>query len=133
MTGEGHVSFKGFKEIRGSFWSKCQRSALVREIPFELDIEDAWDLFEKQNRRCALSGIPLSFGPRYSTSANASLDRIDSSKSYAVGNIQWVHKVINIMRNTLSIDEFIEWCRRVGDFTRPPPSGLPAMPSMPES
>jgi hypothetical protein len=121
MTGEGHVGFKGFKEIRGSFWSKCQSSARVREIPFDLELEYAWSLFEKQDRRCALSGVPLSFGPRYSPNLTASLDRIDNSKGYVEGNVQWVHKTINIMRNALSIYEFIEWCRQVGDFTRSHP------------
>jgi hypothetical protein len=43
----------------------------------------------------------------------ASLDRIDSSKGYVEGNVQWVHKRINIMKNDLSDSEFIEWCRVV--------------------
>ena len=43
----------------------------------------------------------------------ASFDRIDNSKGYEVGNIQWVHKEINMMRGTLSVDRFIELCEFV--------------------
>ena len=45
----------------------------------------------------------------------ASLDRIDNSKGYEVGNIQWVHKEINMMRGPLPIDRFIELCGFVAD------------------
>lgn len=35
-----------------------------------------------------------------------SLDRLDSSKGYIPGNIVITHKIINIMKNDLSINEF---------------------------
>jgi hypothetical protein len=48
-----------------------------------LSIEDTWELFTKQECRCALSGLPLYFpSKRNKTDGNASLDRIDSSKGY---------------------------------------------------
>jgi hypothetical protein len=42
-------------------------------------------------------------------------DRIDSSKGYVVGNIQWVHKHINKMKNKYPQDHFIEMCRLVAE------------------
>lgn len=79
-------------------------------------------MFLKQNRRCAISGLELTFdylGNRAdwkhseTCKITASLDRIDSSKGYVEGNVQWVHKRINIMKNDVPQSEFIEWCRTV--------------------
>jgi len=43
----------------------------------------------------------------------ASLDRIDSSKGYVKGNLQWVHKDINMMKNHYNQKYFIEICKKV--------------------
>lgn len=40
----------------------------------------------------------------------ASLDRIDSTKGYTEYNIQWVHKLINIAKSTLTNNQFISMC-----------------------
>jgi len=46
----------------------------------------------------------------------ASLDRIDSSKGYESGNIQWVHKQLNNMKQALPENEFFEWIKLVHSF-----------------
>lgn len=78
-------------------------------------------MFEKQNGKCALSGVDINlsdklhkFSPDYST-FTASVDRIDSSKGYIVGNIQWVHKTINYIKRDLDENEFIDWCKKIAD------------------
>jgi hypothetical protein len=43
----------------------------------------------------------------------ASLDRIDSSLGYVRGNVQWLHKDVNWMKNTLDQDRFIELCKAI--------------------
>jgi len=113
-TGENNAGFKGHKEIRSNFWRGYQRGAQDRGIEFSLTMPYVWDLFEKQGRKCALSGVPLVFGVANNNSlTTASIDRIDSSKGYVVGNVQWVHKKINIMKHTSSTKDFIEWCNKV--------------------
>jgi len=88
--------------------------------PFEITIEAVWDLFLAQNRKCALSGLPLKFGS--GNKGNASLDRIDSTKGYTLGNVQWVDKDVNKMKMDLSQPYFIELCRRISALgTRIPP------------
>lgn len=32
------------------------------------------------------------------------------------GNVQWVHKTINIMKQSLSDEEFIQYCRTVAKY-----------------
>lgn len=49
---------------------------------------------------------------------SASLDRIDSKKSYTVDNVQWVHKDVNWMKNKFDQDYFIEMCGRIADHQK---------------
>ena len=76
-----------------------------------------WELFLKQDRKCAVSNIDLVFTPyrnshKFRNLTTASLDRIDSSKGYIVGNVRWVHKDINKMINNYGDTKFIEYCTR---------------------
>lgn len=43
----------------------------------------------------------------------ASIDRIDNSKGYIVGNVQWVHKQVNFMKGTMKQKEFIKFCKLI--------------------
>lgn len=47
-----------------------------------IDIKFAWELYVKQEKKCALSGLPIVFAisNKKSSETTASLDRIDSSK-----------------------------------------------------
>lgn len=45
-----------------------------------------------------------------------SIDRIDSNGVYEEGNVQWVDKRINMMKGTLSNEEFIELCTMVAKY-----------------
>lgn len=104
---------KRYGEISGSYWHRAKAGAKNRNIEFNITIKDAWDLFLKQNRKCALSNVDLVFGKI----TTASLDRIDSSKGYHLDNIQWIHKHINNMKLDFSEDEFIYFCRKIAGHT----------------
>lgn len=54
------------------------------------------------------SGLPISVRDK-----TASLDRIDSGKGYEVGNVQWLHKDVNMMKRHYSTDYFKHLCRLV--------------------
>lgn len=111
--------WKGYQEISLDFWTAVQKSAAARNLNFDLNIEEAWDLFLKQERRCALSGIELYFSrskKRDRDRHTASLDRIDSTKGYYLSNVQWVHKTINNLKMNLTEQEFLNWCKLVTDF-----------------
>ena len=109
-----HHSWKGYGEIGLKFWHRIRANALSRGIKFEISIEWAWRLYLKQGGKCAITGIPIGFGKN----CTASLDRIRKSHNkekvpYKIGNVQWVHKIVNMMKRDLSEEEFVEWCRRV--------------------
>ena len=121
--GSAHHQWTGVGEISSGFWyDHIVRSANGSKLnnrerkPKELTltIKEAWDLFLKQNKKCALSGIELHFPKRSKDKSwTASLDRIDSSKGYVLGNVQWVHKDINIMKNKFDNQYFIDMCKLI--------------------
>ena len=102
------------KVLSQTLFHKYKYNAIRRDLTFKITIKQAWNKFEKQNGKCALSGRELSFG-NFCEDINrtASLDRIDSTKGYSVDNIQWVHKDINQMKWNMPQEEFIDLCAKV--------------------
>jgi len=77
-----------------------------RNLSFNVTITDLWNLYIKQEKRCALSGLDISFEDN-----TASLDRIDSKRGYEVDNVQWLHKEINQMKWDFTEKRFLELCK----------------------
>lgn len=90
------------EKIFSYFLRNCRKR--YKECTLTLsDLQAQWD---KQNGICPYSGIKLNI-PTYKKNHNnpiytASVDRIDSSKGYIPGNIQFVSTCINYMKNTMS-------------------------------
>lgn len=105
---------KIFHDIPYSIWTRNRHSA---RHEWHLTDDYLWDLYEKQNKKCALSGENLYFAKSFKEikegKHNISLDRIDSAKSYIEGNVQWVTIEINMMKQRLSQEQFIKSCEKV--------------------
>lgn len=117
LAGNSHPQWGGHGEISGNYWDQIKRGATREKgrtytLDFTISIAYAWKLFVKQGRRCALTGLPLTMSRRR-TEHTASLDRIDSREGYVPGNVQWVHKEVNMMKRTLPQNRFVELCRLV--------------------
>ena len=109
--GKESPHWKGHEGLSGRYWCIIQSNAAKRGIPFNLEIEYAWDLYQQQQGKCALTGWPIGFeSPMAQT---ASLDRIESDKAYEPGNVQWVHKDINWAKGDFPNDYFIQICQDV--------------------
>lgn len=125
LYGEGHYMWSGHKEITGFYWRRILERAKSRQLDITVSIQDAWEQFERQNRKCALTGVPLYFtkhltrvfgkGTQLPT---ASFDRIDSNKGYIKGNIQWVHKDINVMKMDMTENDLIYWARKISEYSK---------------
>lgn len=81
------------------------------------DLQEQWD---KQNGICPYSGIKLNI-PTYKKNHNnpiytASVDRIDSSKGYIPGNIQFVSTCINYMKNNMSDSDTRLMCKYIAEY-----------------
>lgn len=110
--GKTSKKWKGYEEISGKFFYSIKRNAITRNIGFNITIKDLWDLYLKQNKKCALSNLPLNFPSIVgSNDGTASLDRIDSSKSYILENSQWLHKDVNNLKWDFTQKEFINYCK----------------------
>lgn len=119
--GKSNPKWTGYEEISGSYWHRVKQGAKSRELVLEITIRDAWDLYCKQQGKCALSGRQLTISGSDKKWRNdlktqtASLDRIDSSKGYTMENVQWVHKDINRIKMDLELDYFIQLCKEVAN------------------
>lgn len=110
-----NIKWNGFGKVARWVWNAVRIGAERRNIQFELTAEDMWNLALSQNMKCALTDTPLIFiqSPKHKKESNVSLDRIDSTQGYVIGNIQWVTKNINVAKQSMSQTEFIELCRSV--------------------
>lgn len=71
---------------------------------------DLYEILEKQNFKCPLSGYLLKLGD------NASLDHIlprSRGGSNTITNLQWVDKEVNVMKWNHTPDEFLLWIKRL--------------------
>lgn len=109
----------GYKNLNGSYYGNVKRSAIKRGIPFEITPQEMLEVLEKQNYLCAFSKKPIKIVDNIRDQRDeqtASLDRIDNNKGYTKDNVQWVHKVVNIMRNKLEVADFIGWCKIIASL-----------------
>lgn len=106
---------RGFiNSIRKSWWDKTEWHAKHRSLEFSITPEYIENLWKSQNKSCNLSGLPVSW-EGVNADITASIDRIDSSKGYVEGNVQVVHKHINMMKQQYDNNYFIELCQLVAD------------------
>lgn len=117
-TGKENPQWRGVGEISGGWWNRVKKSAagnaMRRSIPLEVDKEYAWELFLAQDGKCYFTGEPLKISNNRSANT-ASIDRIDNTMGYVRGNIRWVHKHINIMKNRYTDEYFLSLCRKVSE------------------
>jgi hypothetical protein len=114
-----NAKWKGHGEISGKYWTEIKEGAKRRQISFELTIEEGWELFLKQNKKCNLSGLEIEFSRmKHKFPQTASLDRIDNSKGYITGNIQWLHKSVNLMKHCFDEKYFTDLCVKITENLR---------------
>lgn len=114
------INRTGYKEISGSWWRRLTGSANQRGYEFDLTPEYIWSLYEEQNKACALTGLPISFCADSNQVRNmtVSVDRIDSTKGYVRGNVQLLHKVVNMSKSWLNEGEYVAICNLVSEKRR---------------
>lgn len=99
--------------LRLSFVRKYESNAALRGISWDITYEYLADLLIEQDFKCALTDWDID--AMKVNKNTASLDRIDSSKGYVEGNVQWVHKMINMSKQQYSQEEFIDICKAVAN------------------
>lgn len=91
---------------------RANKSGLGHEVNCKF-LQDLWN---KQAGKCALSGLDMTIRGERGTDLywnSVSIDRIDSSKGYLIGNVQLVCTGVNYMKKDMSDDMFIRFCKTV--------------------
>lgn len=112
IKGKPAHNYQGIGDLSQKYFNRLKNGALQRNILFNITIQQAYNLFTGY---CNISSLPISFSRLTLSTQTASLDRIDSSKGYIEGNVQWVHKNVNIMKNKLNQDYFINICKMIAN------------------
>lgn len=71
---------------------------------------------DAQGGTCALTGWCIDF-PQvgHPHKVNASIDRIDSQFGYIKGNVQLVHKMVNMCKQQYEQEDFVRMCEAVAN------------------
>ena len=111
------VNKTGYEGLSGTHFSHIKSTALRRKLEFKVTEKELWDLYEAQNKKCALTDVDIVLTPRiYKNNPDwsvitASLDRKDNNLGYTIDNVWWVHKEINRLKNNYSLVELLKWSR----------------------
>lgn len=112
------INWKGIGKVPKMAFIKIKLGAVRRHKEFNITLDYISKLFDSQHEKCALSGIGLTFYVNGEPNQTASLDRIDNNKGYVQGNVQWIHKDINFMKQTYSNDYFKNMCKLVTRYDK---------------
>lgn len=105
------------ESVRSFLNMKLQKAKSRGDTSHEVDIgvDYLMELWRLQNGICALSGMPMAFDQDL-PDRSVSIDRIDCSKGYIVGNLRLVCTSTNIMRKDMLDSEFYWWCKAVAEY-----------------
>lgn len=89
----------------------CKKTAKAKGLDYDLTNAFLTALWDKQEGRCALSGVELGYiGSGWSS---ASVDRIDSTKGYVEDNVQWTCWRVNEAKSNMANEDFIAMCHAI--------------------
>lgn len=108
--GSDSIYYRGGKFVTARFLSNVKHGARKRNIACEVTMDELDKLWEAQDGRCVYTNRELTLSGEDCT---ASLDRIDSSEGYYLGNIQFVHKTVNVMKWALPEEEFLGFIKEI--------------------
>lgn len=116
------------KELRRERIAKSPRLSLqmilchaVRRVPTEnpATIGDLMAMWEANDGRCALSGIPMVWGQGRVSPYSASVDRIDPTKGYSADNVRIVCHSVNAFRGRMTDTEMLGIAKEIVAFLGP--------------
>lgn len=108
-----YTNFKRTKSVR-SFLQYLRSKATQRKKGEVISLDALELLWITQQGKCALTGWEMTMELGNGViPTNCSLDRIDSSLGYEVGNVQLVCRCANIAKHDLPQKEFVKLCKAI--------------------
>lgn len=98
----------------------CEKLSATRfrarqaDVCFDITLNDVMTLWEKQQGKCAITGLAMTLEETSATSRQPfrpSIDRIDRLGGYTADNIRFVCVIVNIALNDWGFDTFMTMCR----------------------
>lgn len=86
----------------GKIKTRCSYKA----IPYAVDTDHLEMLWNVQEGKCALSGMPMRLNGRLSFDS-CSVDRIEPDKGYVAGNVRLLCSWVNAAKGTMGDDQFM--------------------------
>lgn len=115
----------GIRPLR-RYVSSCRKRAKSKGKECDLTLEYLEELYySQQGEMCAITGLKMKLPSKTNTNYegkdiyHASLDRIDNSKGYIQGNVQFTLLGINYMRNTFDVKDVVELLSNIQECTLP--------------
>lgn len=114
-AGNGLDEFSPFRR----YLKTARNRKVSRRKQIEITLSDLKDQWEGQNGTCPYTGWhldnpPVSYNQEETWHLRrASLDRIDSSKGYIKGNIQFVSMIAQFAKNSFTEEQLFEFCEQV--------------------
>lgn len=96
--------------------SMAKNRATTKRVAFNIDTEYVYSLWNKQDGKCAVSGLDLdlTMSDRYSTNPQApSIDRIIPALGYVRGNIRIVCYQVNIALSEYGEEQLMKMCKAI--------------------
>lgn len=88
--------------------------ASKHNIPFNITLDFLLKLWNEQNGKCAISGIEMTYElNKGRTHTNVSIDKIDRTKGYIIGNIQLVCMACNQIKSDMSEENMYYFCKSI--------------------
>lgn len=85
-----------------------------QNIPFNITKEYLLELWKKQDGRCAISNIKMTFEQcNGRTPTNVSIDQINHKDGYTIGNVQLVCMAVNQMKSDMLMEDLYRFCQAI--------------------
>ena len=94
----------------------ARNRATSKNIDFDIDADYMFELWNKQEGKCAISGIELDLVKSTQFSVNPygpSIDRIIPSKGYTRGNVRIVCYQVNVALSEYGEEQLLRMCRAI--------------------
>jgi hypothetical protein len=117
-----HAKYSASPEIfllRAYQMIKQESARLIRKrrpvtITFEEFMKTWADQKKKYGLICPISGQKMTYQQGLGNlETNISIDRIDSSKDYVKGNIQFICRRVNTMKHNVTLEDLVFWSRAI--------------------
>jgi len=119
-----HPTFKGYEDNRKDELSPFRHlinsgRASFKKHQLQIDAQYLKELWETQGGVCAYTGLKMllpetsSKKHKINSLQKASLDRIDSTKGYVKGNVEFVCMAINLGKNNRTKKEMIDFISNI--------------------